>query len=108
MATQAPIFIVAGVGNGSGKLCFNPPLDLGLSMSHDYTVTLYRNWSCCRVSWSNSRVGESLISLAYSRAFARVGYRVALVARNAEHLKNTADEIAAKGGEVCHSDEKFI
>lgn len=59
MATQAPIFIVAGVGNGSGT------------------------------------------GAAAARAFAGVGYRVALVARNPEHLKNTADEIAAKGGEVA-------
>jgi NAD(P)-dependent dehydrogenase (short-subunit alcohol dehydrogenase family) len=34
------------------------------------------------------------------RLFAKQGYRVALIARNAEHLKNTADEINAAGGEV--------
>ncbi|EJD00012.1 short-chain dehydrogenase/reductase SDR [Fomitiporia mediterranea MF3/22] len=33
-----------------------------------------------------------------ARVFAKEGYRVALIARNADHLKKTADEINAAGG----------
>ncbi|OCH90382.1 short-chain dehydrogenase/reductase SDR [Obba rivulosa] len=52
MSTR-PLFVVAGVGNGTGD-----------------------------------------------RVFSKAGYRVALIARNAEHLKKTADEINATGGEA--------
>ena len=38
-----------------------------------------------------------------SRLFAKNGYRIALVARNAEHLKNAAAEITKEGGEVSRS-----
>ena len=40
------------------------------------------------------------LCFVYSRLFAKQGYRVALIARNADHLKKTADEINAAGGEV--------
>jgi NAD(P)-dependent dehydrogenase (short-subunit alcohol dehydrogenase family) len=59
MTTQAPIFVVAGVGNGSGT------------------------------------------GAAAARAFAAAGYRVALIARNPEHLKNVADEIVASGADAA-------
>lgn len=58
MASQAPVFVVAGVGNGTGT------------------------------------------GAAAARAFAKVGYSVALIARNPEHLKNIAHEIATTGGDV--------
>lgn len=35
-----------------------------------------------------------------SRAFAKAGYSVALIARNPEHLKNIAGEIVGGGGDV--------
>jgi len=35
-----------------------------------------------------------------ARIFAKAGYRVALIARNPEHLKRVADEIKAAGGEA--------
>jgi len=38
---------------------------------------------------------------ATARVFAEAGYRVALIARNADHLKNTAQEINAAGGEAA-------
>ncbi|KAG8684220.1 hypothetical protein FRC09_015531 [Ceratobasidium sp. 395] len=59
METQAPIFVVAGVGNGSGT------------------------------------------GAAAARAFAAAGYRIALIARNADHLKNVANEIAASGADAA-------
>ncbi|KAL5536641.1 hypothetical protein ACEPAF_464 [Sanghuangporus sanghuang] len=37
---------------------------------------------------------------ATARLFAKEGYRVALIARNADHLKNTAAGITAAGGEA--------
>ncbi|QRW04940.1 short chain dehydrogenase [Ceratobasidium sp. AG-Ba] len=58
MSTQAPVFVVAGVGNGSGT------------------------------------------GAAAARAFGAAGYRVALIARNVEHLKNVADEISATGADA--------
>jgi len=58
MVVAKPIFVVAGVGNGSG------------------------------------------IGASTARLFARSGYRVALIARNPDHLKNLADEINASGGEA--------
>ncbi|KAF8576733.1 NAD-P-binding protein [Ramaria rubella] len=58
MATRRSIFVVAGVGNGSGT------------------------------------------GAASARVFAKAGYRVALIARNAEHLKRTAGEIESAGGEA--------
>ncbi|CCM00549.1 uncharacterized protein FIBRA_02583 [Fibroporia radiculosa] len=36
-----------------------------------------------------------------ARLFAKTGYRVALVARNADHLKNLADDINKNGGEAA-------
>lgn len=54
-----PIFVVAGVGNGSGT------------------------------------------GGAAARLFAKSGFRVALVARNAQDLKKTADDINASGGEAA-------
>ena len=36
----------------------------------------------------------------HRRVFAKEGYRVALIARNADHLKKTAGDITAAGGEV--------
>ena len=38
---------------------------------------------------------------AYSRIFAKEGYRVALVARNAEHLQTLAADINSSGGEAA-------
>ncbi|KAG8747236.1 hypothetical protein FRC10_001852 [Ceratobasidium sp. 414] len=38
---------------------------------------------------------------ASARAFAKAGYRVALIARNPEHLENTAKGIIADGGEAA-------
>ncbi|KAG9076736.1 hypothetical protein FS749_011436 [Ceratobasidium sp. UAMH 11750] len=38
---------------------------------------------------------------ASARAFAKAGYRVALIARNPEHLQNTAKSIIADGGEAA-------
>ncbi|KAI5117580.1 hypothetical protein M0805_004575 [Coniferiporia weirii] len=38
---------------------------------------------------------------ATAKLFAKEGYRVALLARNADHLKKTADEINAAGGEAA-------
>ncbi|PSR74533.1 hypothetical protein PHLCEN_2v9710 [Hermanssonia centrifuga] len=38
---------------------------------------------------------------ATARLFAKAGYRVALVARNADHLSNTAKDIVAAGGEAA-------
>ncbi|KAI5118917.1 hypothetical protein M0805_004693 [Coniferiporia weirii] len=38
---------------------------------------------------------------ATAKVFAKAGYRVALIARNADHLKKTADEITAAGGEAA-------
>jgi len=35
------------------------------------------------------------------RVFAKAGFRVALIARNADHLKKTAEEINAAGGEAA-------
>ncbi|THH27201.1 hypothetical protein EUX98_g6985 [Antrodiella citrinella] len=37
-----------------------------------------------------------------ARIFAKAGYRVALVSRNAEHLKKIADEIKQAGGEAAY------
>ncbi|EMD31167.1 hypothetical protein CERSUDRAFT_89287 [Gelatoporia subvermispora B] len=54
-----PLFVVAGVGNGSGT------------------------------------------GAATARVFSKAGYRVALIARNADHLKRTAEEINAAGGEAA-------
>ena len=36
------------------------------------------------------------------KVFAKAGYRVALIARNADHLNKTAADVQAFGGEVCH------
>jgi len=38
---------------------------------------------------------------ASAQLFAKAGYRVALIARNADHLKKTADDINAAGGEAA-------
>ncbi|KAI5117583.1 hypothetical protein M0805_004578 [Coniferiporia weirii] len=38
---------------------------------------------------------------ATARLFAKAGFRIALIARNADHLKKTADEINAAGGEAA-------
>ncbi|TDL16777.1 NAD(P)-binding protein [Rickenella mellea] len=38
---------------------------------------------------------------ATAREFAKAGYRVALVARNADHLKRTAEDIKSTGGEAA-------
>jgi len=54
-----PVFIVAGIGNGSG------------------------------------------IGASSARLFAKGGYRVALIARNPQHLQNLADEINSSGGEAA-------
>jgi short-subunit dehydrogenase len=35
-----------------------------------------------------------------SREFAKLGYRVALIARNADHLNKLAEDIKGSGGEV--------
>jgi len=58
MAARRPIFVVAGVGNGTGT---------GAASAH---------------------------------VFAKAGYRVALIARNADHLKKTAEEIKSAGGDA--------
>jgi len=59
MSAARPVFVVAGVGDGSGT------------------------------------------GAASARIFAKAGYRVALIARNAEHLKKVADEINKSGGEAA-------
>jgi len=59
MSSARPLFVVAGVGNGTGT------------------------------------------GAASARVFAKAGFRVALIARNADHLKTTADEINASGGEAA-------
>ncbi|CDO75180.1 hypothetical protein BN946_scf184866.g21 [Trametes cinnabarina] len=38
---------------------------------------------------------------ATARVFSKAGYRVALIARNAEHLKHLVDELASSGGEAA-------
>jgi len=38
---------------------------------------------------------------ATARVFAAAGYRVALIARNADHLKKTAEDIKASGGDAA-------
>ncbi|KAI5116636.1 hypothetical protein M0805_002399 [Coniferiporia weirii] len=38
---------------------------------------------------------------ATAKVFAKAGFRVALIARNADHLKKTADDINAAGGEAA-------
>jgi NADP-dependent 3-hydroxy acid dehydrogenase YdfG len=38
--------------------------------------------------------------LIYSRIFSKAGYRIALIARRAEGVQNTAKEIREAGGEV--------
>ncbi|OSC99866.1 NAD-P-binding protein [Trametes coccinea BRFM310] len=55
-----PLLIVAGIGNGTGKLC---------------TIR--------------------------QRVYSKAGYRVALIARNGDHLKRLVDEIVASGGEAA-------
>lgn len=40
------------------------------------------------------------IVIIHSREFAKLGYRVALIARNADHLNKLAEEINGSGGEV--------
>ncbi|TDL24351.1 short-chain dehydrogenase/reductase SDR [Rickenella mellea] len=59
MASNKPILVVAGVGNGSGT------------------------------------------GAATALEFSKAGYRVALIARNADHLKTTADGIVASGGDAA-------
>ncbi|KDQ18250.1 hypothetical protein BOTBODRAFT_29596 [Botryobasidium botryosum FD-172 SS1] len=58
MASQKPILVVAGIGNGTGT------------------------------------------GAATAREFAKKGYRVALIARNAEHLEKAALDIRNDGGEA--------
>jgi len=59
MSVARPVFVVSGVGNGTGT------------------------------------------GAATARLFAKAGHRVALIARNAEHLKKVADEINQSGGEAA-------
>ena len=35
------------------------------------------------------------------RVFAQAGYSVAVIARNADHVKKTVDDVKAAGGDVC-------
>jgi len=58
-AARQPVFVVAGVGNGTGT------------------------------------------GAASAEVFAKAGYRVALIARNADHLKKTAENIKAIGGDAA-------
>ena len=38
---------------------------------------------------------------ALRRVFAQAGYSVAVIARNADHVKKTVDDVKAAGGDVC-------
>jgi hypothetical protein len=66
------------------------------------SMTLLRNGSSGCVSNIVSGIGDyrMLMFMTCSRAFAAAGYRVALIARNPQHLKNVVEEIAAKGADV--------
>ncbi len=64
---------------------------------------MYRNWGCYSVSNDSiAHVGMRTndIVIIHSREFAKLGYRVALIARNADHLNKLAGEIKGSGGEV--------
>jgi NAD(P)-dependent dehydrogenase (short-subunit alcohol dehydrogenase family) len=50
--------------------------------------------------WSCRAFGETETTLICRRIFSKAGYRVALIARRAEGIQNTAKEIKESGGEV--------
>lgn len=56
--------------------------------------------SICVSANPGSSKRAALIFPSRSRAFAKAGYRVALIARSPEHLENTAKGILTEGGEV--------
>ncbi len=67
---------------------------------------MYRNWCCYSVSNATiAHVDMCTNDVVNSREFAKLGYRVALIARNADHLNKLAEEIKGSGGEVsAHCD----
>ncbi|ELU41547.1 short chain dehydrogenase domain-containing protein [Rhizoctonia solani AG-1 IA] len=59
-----------------------------------------RHWCGCRVSVPAGKIHRNTYNLSISRAFAKKGYSVALIARNPEHLKSIADEMRANGSDA--------
>ena len=95
-AVKRPILVVAGVGNGSGMFAFTCTKSRISDTLWKQELVLQRRELISQIRlYTNTQ--NTLIP---RRLFAKQGYRVALIARNADHLKKTADEINAVGGEV--------
>ena len=95
-AVKRPILVVAGVGNGSGMFAFTCTESRISDTLWKQELVLQRRELISQIRlYTNTQ--NTLIP---RRLFAKQGYRVALIARNADHLKKTADEINAVGGEV--------
>lgn len=84
-----PIFVVAGIGNGGGT-CASL-----LAFQHSLSPR-YRRCLCV----SHSFPTLYCILLFPRHAFAKAGYRVALIARNPKSLSDTAKQIQSQGGEA--------
>ena len=95
-AVKRPILVVAGVGNGSGMFVFTCTESRIFDTLWKQELVLQQRELISQIRlYANTQ--NTVIP---RRLFAKQGYRVALIARNADHLKKTADEINAVGGEV--------
>ena len=60
----------------------------------------HRNWRCCSVCLFIAPINPHKLTCLFRRVFSKAGFRVALIARNANHLDVVAKEINSSGGEA--------
>lgn len=94
--TEAPIFVVVGVGNGVSSARHK------LVAVHELTPIIYSNRDRSCFCVSSVLDGEVLMMnhVSHRRIFARAGYRVAVIARRAHSIQPIVDSIIQDGGEV--------
>lgn len=102
MSAIRPLFVVAGIGNGSGLFLamFARPSQTVLTSAQEQGLHQRKDFL--------DQPNAKRTNQSSSRLFGKLGYRVALISRGPEHLNKLANEINHNGGEVRHNSSIII
>ncbi|KAG6380179.1 hypothetical protein JVT61DRAFT_8268 [Boletus reticuloceps] len=93
MSAIRPLFVVAGIGNGSG-------LYLSAFARLSALLTSTQEQGLLQRMYFLDQPNAGRTNQSYSRLFAKLGYSVALISRGPEHLNKLASEINQNRGEA--------